>query len=127
LKRPGSNDPEHLDRRNDLIDFFERMATGLADLAAALDEAISGEQSAEPFFLGKAQTIVSTLQSWTMEYLEANRMKVIEVPIKYGLFGLGIAFLTAIGVEPDMIRFVSGVALGRLSKYKSKGSKKKKE
>ncbi len=68
-----------------LMDFFEKMAAGLAELADALDQAIergSPNGQIEPIFLGTAGKVVRTLQVWSTEWLEENRSLVVGVPDK---------------------------------------------
>src|SRR5215472_15783384 len=77
------------------------MAKGLADLADALDKAISqgSEGRPEPIFLGTAGKIAEQLHVGLIEWIEENRTMVVDVPIRIGLFGLGAMFLHAVGAD----------------------------
>jgi len=101
LKRFKPNDPDRLVEHEGLVAFFERMASGLAELANALDKAINGatDGKLEPVFLGTAGKIAEQLHLGLMEWLEANRTLCIEVPIRLALFGAGMAFLHSIGAD----------------------------
>ena len=81
-----------------------------SELADALDKAIGGasDDKPEPIFLGTAGKIAEHLHLRLMEWLEANRTLVIDVPIKLGLFGAGVAFLHSIGAD-------SATAIGSLA------------
>jgi hypothetical protein len=101
LNRFKPNDSDSLAKHNDLVAFLKRMAAGLADLADALEQAVSNgtDDRPEPVFLGTAGKIAKQLNLGLMEWLEANRTLVIEVPIRITLFGLGVAFLHSIGAD----------------------------
>jgi hypothetical protein len=80
---------------------FENLATGLANLADNLDQAISTarEGKPEPVFLGKAAEVAQQLHFGLMEWLEENRTAVFEVPFRIGIFAAGVAFLHSIGAD----------------------------
>ncbi|MGP0085782.1 MAG: DUF1488 family protein [Steroidobacteraceae bacterium] len=103
LKRNKPNDADRLAQYDVLIPFFERMAVGLGDLADVLDRAGRTNGTPEPVLLGKAAEVARQLQLSAMEWLEANRTMVIDVPVRLGLFGLGVAFLHALGVDSTAV------------------------
>ena len=110
LQRSRPNEPDHLAKHDDLVAFFEKMAVGLATLADALDRAVSAaaEGKPEPAFLGQAAEVVRQLQLGAMEWLEKNRTTVIEVPFRIGLFGFGLTFLHAIGLDGAVATYMLG-------------------
>jgi hypothetical protein len=121
LRQLRWNDPDRITQRDNLVALLQNMATGLANLADNLDQAISkaSEGKPEPVFLGKAADVVRGLHLRLMAWLEENRTTVFDVPYRAGLFGAGIAFLHFIGAD-------STAAIGGLAYLlKSKASKKK--
>jgi hypothetical protein len=101
LKRSRPNEDTALAKYGELLDIFEKMAGGLSALADALDKATlnASDGKPEPVFLGIAGQVVQQLRLGLMEWLEANRTVVIDVPVRIGLFGLGVAFLHSIGAD----------------------------
>jgi len=93
------NEPRQLAQYQNLRDFFEQMAAGLADLADALDRAFSSAtgspaSSPEPIFLGKAAEIARWLQNLTHRWLEEIGTDVIGVPVRIGLLLIEFNFHT---------------------------------
>jgi hypothetical protein len=101
LKAAKPNDPDRLSKHNELVALFERMASGLAQLADAIDRAIGGaaDGKPEPVLLGEAAKIAKQLHLALMEWVEENRTTIVEVPIRLGLFALGIEFLHSISAD----------------------------
>jgi hypothetical protein len=119
LKALRLNDPDRLDQRDDLLAFFEKMAAGLNNLADALDRAVNeaADGKPEPALLGKAAEVVQQLQQGVMEWLAKNRTTLIEVPVRIGLFGLGLAFVHALGVDGHLVTtLIAGLALKQAPK-----------
>jgi hypothetical protein len=87
------NEPGPLSQYENLRNFFEQMAGGLAELADALDRA------SEPIFLGKAAEIVHGLQGITLQWLEKIGTDVIDIPFRAGILCGGIAFLHGLGAD----------------------------
>jgi hypothetical protein len=116
------NDPDRIAQRDNLLALFEKMATGLANLADALDQAVSKATNGkpEPVFLGEAGKIARQLHFGLMEWLEDNRTMVIEVPIRITLFGLCVALLHSLGAD-------STAAIAGLTTLLLRGEKKKKQ
>ena len=108
LKRSRPND-ERLAQHDDLIAFFERMACGLAELADALDEAVSKGTggSLDSGSLGKAAQIARELHQGVMQWIEQNVTSSIDRVFNVGLFCAGIAFLHWIGA--DSTKVVAGL------------------
>jgi hypothetical protein len=105
LKRTRPND-ERLADHDDLIGFLEGIAAGLAELSEAIDHVLTTntvDGKSEPAFLGKAAEIAHQLNLGVMEWLEDHRTTVIDVPIRFGLFGLGMVFMHALGVEGNAV------------------------
>jgi hypothetical protein len=127
LKRSRPNEPDRLAKHDDLVAFFEKMAAGLSDLADALDRAVNKatEGKLEPAFLGTAAQVVRQLQLGTMEWLEKNRMTVFEVPFRIGLFGLGLAFVHALGVDNHFVEGLIGFLVRKSAQPGSDAPKKK--
>jgi hypothetical protein len=71
LKRSRPNDERRLAQHDDLIDFFERMADGLAQLADALDQAVKQGTGAslDSVSLGKAAEIARGLHQSVMQWM----------------------------------------------------------
>jgi hypothetical protein len=127
LKRSPPNEPGRLDQYDALVAFFEKMAAGLSNLADALDRAVTAEGKPEPAFLGRAAEVARQLQLGAMEWLEQNRMTVIEVPFRIGLFGLGVAFVHALGVDSNFVTtLIAGLSLRRAPKRQSQHKSRRK-
>jgi len=68
--------------------------------------------------------ILRWLQLTAMEWLDEHRMTVIEVPVRIGLFGLGVAFVHALGVDSTIVRtLIAGLALKRAPKKQPRQKK----
>jgi hypothetical protein len=98
LKQSKPNDPGRLAQYDALIPFLEELASGLSDLADALDRLTTPGES-EPVLLGRAADTARWLQKTVTEWLETNRTMVIDVPVRLGLFGLGITFVHLLGID----------------------------
>jgi hypothetical protein len=120
LKQHRPNDPDRITQRDNLVGLFEHMATGLANLADNLDQAISkaSEGKPEPVFLGKAADVAHGLHLRLMEWLEENRTTLFEVPFRVGIFLTGVIFLHSVGADSTAAIAAVGVLV------KSTGSKK---
>jgi hypothetical protein len=103
LRQNKPNDPDRLTQYDSLIPFLEKMAYGLANLADALDKLAGSDAAPEPVLLGKAAEIARWLQKAATDWLEANNTMVIDVPIRLGLFGFGIAFVHALGIDSTAV------------------------
>jgi hypothetical protein len=129
LKRQRPNDPDRIAQRDNLVFLSEKIATGFADLADNLDQAISktSEGKPEPMFLGKAAEVVQQLHFEFMEWLKETRTAVFEVSFKVGILLTGVLFLHSLGADSaTAIAAIGGLAhilKGPLSK--KKGGKKK--
>jgi hypothetical protein len=121
LKQQRPNHPDRIAQRDNLVVLLEKTATGFANLADNLDQAIrkGSTDKPEPVFLGKAAEVVQRLHFGLMEWLEDNRTAVFEVPFRVGIFLTGVAFLHSLGAD-------SATAIGALGLLvKSTASKKK--
>jgi hypothetical protein len=124
LQRRKPND-DRLAEYNALLAFFEKMARGLADLADALDRAVSTGTNGqlEPVFLGTAGEIARQLHLALFEWLEKDRTMIVEVPVRLALFGAGVAFLHSIGADGvAAITALTTLVLKRGSKPSKDGS-----
>jgi hypothetical protein len=100
LQHAKPNEPAKLAEYESLIAFIDKTADRLQAFGDAIDNAIqTGSASPEPLLLGKAAEIGNQLQIGAMEWLQANRTTVFEGVFRLGLFGLGIAFVAALGIE----------------------------
>jgi hypothetical protein len=129
LKGSRPNEPDRLAKHDDLVGFLERMAAGLSKLADALDQAMNeaAEGKLEPAFLGRTAEVVRQLQLGAIEWLEKNRTTVFEVPFRIGLFGLGLAFVHALGVDGHLVTtLIAGLALKQAPKKSKRSSKHRK-
>ncbi len=125
LKRTRPNEPDQLQQHEDLVETYDKMSAGLADIATALDEAVSkGTASApEPVCLGIAGKIVAQLQTGVFAFLKKHRSTLWSTPINLCLFGTGVAFLHSIGA--DSIPAIGGLTAVML-KYGVSGTPTKK-
>ncbi len=121
LQHSKPNEPEKLLEYEKLITFIDDTSNGLAVLADTIDSAIqNGSDTPEPVLLGKAAEIARELQAGAMEWLQANRTTVFEGAFRLGLFGLGIAFVSALGIEVTAAVVGSiGVLVGTVGKGKA--------
>jgi Kinase/pyrophosphorylase len=128
LRRFKPNDPGRLAEHHDLVDFFKKMAAGLANLADALDGALRNatDGKPEPALLGTAGKIAEQLHVGLMEWLEANRTFAVEIPIRLAFFGAGVAFLHSIAVDGiPAIAGLTALVLKRGPKPSKKSPSKK--
>jgi hypothetical protein len=102
LKQNKPNDPSRLAQYDSLIPFLEKLATGLGELADALNRLAAPGQH-EPVLLGKAADTARRLQEAVTQWLETNRTMVIDVPVRLGLFGLGVGFVHLLGVDSTAV------------------------
>jgi hypothetical protein len=111
LKNSKPNDEEGLAKHNEFVEFLERIAAGLAELADALDQAVKASPDGPPAprFLGKAARIAEQLYIGLMEWLEANRANVAGCTLRIGLIGAGYLFLNACGLDGNIAAIVSGL------------------
>jgi hypothetical protein len=110
-----------------LVAFFEKMAKGLADLADALDRAVSTGTNGqlEPVFLGTAGRIARQLHLALFEWLEKERTTIIGVPMRLAIFGVSIAFLHLIGADSaSAIAGLTTLVLQRGAKPRGGNAKK---
>jgi hypothetical protein len=101
LQHAKPNEPSKLEEYEGLIQFINETSDGLQALADTIDRAIGDTQqgSPEPVLLGKAAEIANQVHAGAMEWLLANRATVFEGAFRIGLFGLGMAFVSALGIE----------------------------
>jgi hypothetical protein len=128
LKNSKPNDEEGLAKHNEFVEFLERIAAGLAELADALDQAVkaSPDGPPEPMFLGKAAWIAEQLNIGLMEWLEANRANVAGFTVRIGLIGTGYLFLHACGLDGRIAAIVSSLANRGFSNKKTNTTRAKK-
>jgi hypothetical protein len=104
LRASKPNEAGPLAQYDDLIAFLDKMVSGLAELADALDQAFKTTAavqppSPEPIFLGKAAKIARRLHLGAMDWLEQNSTTVFNVPCRISVFCAGIMFLHWIGAD----------------------------
>jgi hypothetical protein len=128
LQGSKPNDEEGLAKHNEFVAFLERIAAGLAELADALDQAVSASPGGppEPMFLGKAARIAEQLNIGMMEWLEANRANVAGCTLRIGLIGAGFLFLNACGLDGSIAAIVSGLVNRGFSDKKTTTTRAKK-
>src|SRR6266566_18053 len=128
LHRSKPNDEDGLAKHNEFVAFLERIATGLAELADALDQAVkaSPDGRPEPVFLGKAARIAEQLNIGMMEWLEANRANVAGCTLRIGLIGAGYLFLNACGLDGNIAAIVSGLVNRGFANKKANTTRAKK-
>jgi hypothetical protein len=99
--RPNDRSERELAKYDDLVSFLEKMAAGLTNLAAALDEAIkeTTEGSVEPARLTNAAQITHNLQQAVMQWLENNVGNKIGALFDVTLFISGTLFLHSLGAD----------------------------
>ncbi len=125
LKRQRPNDPDRIAQRDNLVILSENIATGLANLADNLDQAIrkGSNGKLEPVFLGKAAEVVQRLHFEFMEWLKENGTAVFDVSCRVGIFLTGVAFLHSLGADSVTAITALGV-LVKSTASKKKGGKK---
>jgi hypothetical protein len=128
LKNSKPNDEAGLAKHNEFVEFLERIAAGLAELADALDQAVKAgpDGPPEPMFLGKAAWIAEQLNIGLMEWLEANRANVAGFTVRIGLIGTGYLFLHACGLDDRIAAIVSSLANRGFSNKKTNTTRAKK-
>jgi hypothetical protein len=127
LNRQKPNNSKKLAAHNKLVSFFERMAAGLTRLADDLDAAVAEGNGGkpEPVLLGKAATVARELHSSLMQWLDENQTLIVDVPIRLGLFGAGVAYLHMIGADGAVaLTALTALLLKRGKRATTKKSKK---
>jgi hypothetical protein len=103
LRATKPNDPARLAQYNDLIDFLDKLVTGLGALANALEEAFATataeRDTPEPAPLAVAAEIARQLQLGTLEWLEQYRTAVLDIPIRIVTFCAALTYLHYIGAD----------------------------
>jgi hypothetical protein len=100
VEKTKPNDRRGLERHREIVDLMQVMATGLAEIADALEQhALQKVGSDEPIFLGKAAEVVEYLQGSLTTYFQKNMQTVINRSVKVGIFGAAIGFVHAIGAD----------------------------
>jgi hypothetical protein len=127
LKQQRPNDPDRVAQRDNLVVLCENMATGLANLANNLDQAISkgSKDKPEPVFIGKAADVVQGLRLEFMGWLKENKAEVFDVSWRVGIFSIAAVFLHSLGADTTTAAAMG--ALGLILKSplsKKKGGKK---
>ena|SRR5215469_4982844 len=128
LRQLRWNDPDRIAQRDNLVVLLENMATGLANLADNLDQAISNATRGkpEPAFLGKAADVVRGLHHGLMAWLEENRTAVFEVPFRVGIFLTGVVFLHSLGADSATAIAALGVLVKSTASKKNKKKRQRK-
>jgi hypothetical protein len=128
LKQLRWNDPDRITQRDNLVALLESMATGLANLANNLDQAISKgtKGKPEPVFLGKAAEVTQQLHFRLMQWLEVNRTAVFEVPFRVGIFVTGVALLHSLGADSATAIAALGVLVKSTARKKNKEKRQRK-
>ena len=100
-KRPNDRSERELAKYDDLVSFLEKIAAGLTNLAASLDEAIKEitKGSAEPARLTAAAQIAHNLQQAVMQWLENNAGNRIGTVLDVALFTGSVLFLHSLGAD----------------------------
>jgi Pentapeptide repeats (8 copies) len=101
LQHVKPNEASKLEEYEGLIKFINETSDGLQSLADTIDSAIQAtpQGSSEPVLLGKAAEIANGVHARAMEWLLANSATVFDGAFRLGLFGLGMAFVSALGIE----------------------------
>ena len=107
--RPNDRSERELAKYDDLVSFLEKMAAGLTDLAAALDEAIkeATEGSVDPARLTAAAQITHNLQQAVMQWLENNAGSRLSGILDVAMFTGSVLLLHSFGAD-------SATAIGAL-------------
>jgi hypothetical protein len=105
------NDEEGLKKHSAFVDYLDKTANELDQLATTLNDALDGGSASSPnkIFIGKAEKIVTQLGIGFSEWLEANRANVAGYAVKVAVFAAGFSFLTAIGVDAAISTVLSGI------------------
>jgi len=102
LKQKKPNEPEKLAEYERVVSLFDLASDGFRALADTLDEASEKNVGAPPeqVLLGRAAEIVHSLGEATKKWFTENNSLVFEGAVRIGLLGLGILFLSSLGVDP---------------------------
>jgi hypothetical protein len=108
LNASRPNDREALTKHDDFVNFLERIAAGLREMADALDRASKADPSdpSQPLFVGKAGEIAKQINIGIMEWLERNRANLGGYTIKFSVIFAGAGLLQALGVDAN---FAAGI------------------
>jgi hypothetical protein len=125
LQHVKPNEASRLEEHESLINFIYETSGGLQELADTIDSAIQDAQSRhEPVLLGKAAEIANRVHDRALEWLLANSATVFEGAFRVGLFGLGMAFVSVLGIElsPSVTAAIATLA-GTVGKAKPPDAK----
>jgi hypothetical protein len=127
LRRTKPNEPEKLMEYERVVDLINLASDGFKELADTLDEAALNKvgSNPEPVLLGRAAGIVHSLGEATKKWFAENNSLIFEGAVRIGLLGLGILFLTSLGIDPT-ITMTAAVAYIAKNAGKSKPHNDKK-
>jgi hypothetical protein len=125
LKQQRPNDPDRIAQRDILLVLTENTATGLANLADNLDQAIrkGSNGKLEPLFLGKAAEVVQRLHFGFTGWLKENGTAVFDVSYRIGIFLIGVAFLHSLGADSVTAIGALGILARSTASKKKRGKK----
>lgn len=130
LRRTKPNEPKRLAEYERVVGLFNRASNGFRALADTLDEGAPNNAGAsfEPVVLGRAAEIVHSLGEATKEWFAENSSIVFEGAVRIGLLGLGILFLSSLGIDPTFTTTAAVAYIAKTAgKSKSHGSSPKKK
>jgi hypothetical protein len=118
--RPNDRSQHELAKYDDLVSILEKIAAGLTNLAAALDEAIkeATERTIDPARLTSAAQITHGLQEAVMQWIENNAGSRITTTFNVALFTGSVVFLHYLGAD-------TAAAIGALGWIVRGGGKRK--
>ena len=118
------NDPDALDRQGALIEFLQRIAAGLDDLATSLEAVIeAGSPETQKSSSAKAATVARSLASFVREGFDKQRAAIQACVINGPLLAGSVLLFHALGVDPTVAFTGMGTIMG--FKMISKGAEAK--
>lgn len=119
LRASMPNDPQTHSQYVSLIDFLERLSSGIVEVADGLDQAINaGTNGApEPILLGKAAIVARNVSEAAQRWLDEQGTNIIDVPVKLSIFGGALITLSHFGISGDALTSaIAGFILGTATK-----------
>jgi hypothetical protein len=112
------NAEDELAKHNEYVNFLEKLARGLNELADALDRLVLANAKGlkEPLLLGEAGKIARQLGTDVREWIELHHADIVDFTMKIGFVAAAYNFMHACGVEGLTASIISGFLTTSLSK-----------
>ena len=121
LQASKPNGEDDLKKHNEYVGFLEKLASGLKELADALDRVATAKAkgASEPIFIGTAGKIAEQLSTDIKKWFEEHHTDSVDFFMSATVFAAGYDFLAACGVQGGVAAIVSGLLTKSFSKKKS--------